>query len=202
MIKERLTNLFKNYKVRFVISCKQSGVAICNTSSSCHVYFVAQDIKHIMEDCESFTIYDVTGNKNSKIICEYDKDNDCLAFMDSIHYRKVILKLVKEKGINIASKVIQVLSERNIKVDDDYFLDIQPLNTVFDFLFNAPLGRKPLDLERIISVKEIDNLYQVKRGSGDIIYYSLEIDIRSKKYKKQLDDGSWNQLGFICKEVK
>ena len=161
-----------------------------------------QDVNELLADLtDSFVIQDVTSSNNAKIICEYDKVNDCLAFMDSIQYRKVILKIVKEKGIDIADKIIKILSERNIKIDDDYFLDVQPLNTVFDFLFNAPLGRKPLDSERVISVKEVDNLYQVTRGSGDIKYYSLEVDTRTKKDKKVNEENSWNQLGFICKEI-
>lgn len=202
MIKEKFTDMFKDYKVRFIINSKQSGVVICNTSSTSHVYFVTQDIRSMLGDeVDSFIIYDITSSNNAKIIFEYDKDNDCLAFMDSIQYRKVILKIVKERGIDIANKVIDILLERNIRIDDDYFLDVQPLNTVFDFLFNAPLCRKPLDSERVISVKEIDNLYQVTRGSGDVKYYSLEIDTRSKKDKKVNEENSWNQLGFICKEV-
>ena len=202
MNKDKLTSLFNDYKTRFVINSNKSGVVICNTSSNSHVYFVAQDINSIFgDDIDSFTIYDNTANINSKIICEYDKANDCLAFMDSIQYRKVILKLVVEKGLYTASKVIDILSKRNIKIDDDYFLDVLPLNTVFDFLFNAPLKRKPTELEAVVSVKIVNNLYEVTRGSGDIKYYSIEVDTRSKKDKKQLDENSWNQLGFICKEV-
>lgn len=202
MNKDKLTSLFNDYKTRFVINSNKSGVVICNTSSNSHVYFVAQDVNSIFgDDIDSFTIYDNTANTNSKIICEYDKANDCLAFMDSIQYRKVILKLVVEKGLYTASKVIDILSKRNIKIDDDYFLDVLPLNTVFDFLFNAPLKRKPTELEAVVSVKIVNNLYEVTRGSGDIKYYSIEVDTRSKKDKKQLDENSWNQLGFICKEV-
>ena len=202
MNKDKLTSLFDDYKTRFVINSNKSGVAICNTSSNSHVYFVAQDVNSIFgDDIDSFIIYDNTANTNSKIICEYSKANDCLAFMDSIQYRKVILKLVVEKGLYTASKVIDILSKRNIKIDDDYFLDVLPLNTVFDFLFNAPLKRKPTELEAVVSVKIVNNLYEVTRGSGDIKYYSIEVDTRSKKDKKQLDENSWNQLGFICKEV-
>ena len=202
MDKNKLTNLFNDYKTRFVIDSNKSGVAICNTSSNSHVYFVAQDVNSIFgDDIDSFIIYDNTANTNSKIICEYSKANDCLAFMDSIQYRKVILKLVVEKGLYTASKVIDILSKRNIKIDDDYFLDVLPLNTVLDFLFNAPLKRKPTELESVVSVKIVNNLYEVTRGSGDIKYYSIEVDTRSKKDKKQLDENSWNQLGFICKEV-
>ena len=202
MNKDKLTSLFDDYKTRFVINSNKSGVAICNTSSNSHVYFVAQDVNSIFgDDIGSFIIYDNTANTNSKIICEYDKANDCLAFMDSIQYRKVILKLVVEKGLYTASKVIDILSKRNIKIDDDYFLDVLPLNKVLDFLFNAPLKRKPTELETVVSAKIVNNLYEVTRGSGDIKYYSIEVDTRSKKDKKQLDENSWNQLGFICKEV-
>ena len=202
MNKDKLTSLFDDYKTRFIINSNKSGVVICNTSSNSHVYFVAQDVNSIFgDDIDSFIIYDNTANTNSKIICEYDKANDCLAFMDSIQYRKVILKLVVEKGLYTASKVIDILSKRNIKIDDDYFLDVLPLNTVLDFLFNAPLKRKPTELETVVSAKIVNNLYEVTRGSGDIKYYSIEVDTRSKKDKKQLDENSWNQLGFICKEV-
>lgn len=69
MIKEKFTNMFKEYKTRFIINSKQSGVAICNTSSTSHVYFVMQDVNELLADLtDSFVIQDVTSSNNAKII--------------------------------------------------------------------------------------------------------------------------------------
>ena len=203
MLKEKFRRMFEGYKTRFIINVKQSGVVICNTSITNHIYFVMQDVNELLADLtDSFVIQDVTSTSNSKIICEYDKENDCLAFMDSIQYRKVILKLVREQGIEITSKIIELLNKRNIKIEDDYFLDVQSLNTVFDFLFNAPLGRKPTEEESVVSVEKTENVYKVTRGSGEVKYYLLELDARAKKDKKIKEENTWNQLGFICKELR
>lgn len=203
MIKEKFTSMFKEYKTRFIINSEQSGVAICNTSSTSHIYFVAQNVNSLLGDIDSFTVRDITNNDNSaKIICEYDKEKDCLAFLDSIQYRKVILKIVNDLGIDIASKVINVLNERNIRIDDDLFLDVLSLNTVFDFLVNAPLGHKPSEDDSVRSITKLgNNIYQIERNTG-VSSYSISIDNRTKAERQSnKSDSSWYQLGFVIKEI-
>lgn len=202
MYKDRLTSLFSNYKSRVIVNAKKSGIVICNASNISHVYFVAQDIADIMEDIESFSIQDTTIGSSAKIICEYDKEKDCIAFMDSVQYRKVILSIVTDLGLDIASKVIKVLQKRNIKIDEEYFLDVQPLNTVFDYLFNALLGRKPTEEESVYSVSKLsDDSYEVIRCSGEVKYYIFKRDTRTKDERKKIKtDKEWCQLGFVVIE--
>lgn len=203
MDKTKLTNLFDNYKIRVIINAKQSGVVLCNASSTTHIYFVAQNVNSLLSDIDSFTVRDITNNDNSaKIICEYDKEKDCLAFLDSIQYRKVILKIVNDLGIDIAIKVINVLNERNIRIDDDLFLDVLSLNTVFDFLVNAPLGHKPSEDDSVRSITKLDNnIYQIERNTG-VSSYSISVDNRTKAERQSnKSDSSWYQLGFVIKEV-
>lgn len=203
MYKDRLTDLFSKYKSRVIVNASKSGVVICNASSTTHIYFVAQDIADIMGDTESFSIQDVTTGDSAKVICEYDKEKDCLAFMESIQYRKVILSIITDLGIETAFKIVDVLKERNIKIEDDYFLDVQSVDVVFSFLFNAPLGRKPTEEESIKFVCQLrDGSYEVVRNSGEVKHYIFRRDLRTKAEKKSSkSDKEWCQLGFVVCDI-
>lgn len=203
MYKDRLNDLFSKYKSRIIVNTEKSGIVICSASNTTHVYFVAQGISEIMGITDSFSIQDVTSGGSAKVICEYDKDRDCFAFMESIQYRKVILSIITDLGIDTAYRVISVLQKRNIKIEDDYFLDVQSLDTVFNYLFNAPLGRKPTEEESIKYVCQLrDGSYEVIRNSGEVRHYDFRRDTRTREEKNKCkNEKEWCQLGFVVTEI-
>ena len=203
MDKERITKCLKDeYTVRVLLSGRQSGIVLC---SSKHLYFVAQNVSEVVDGLEDFIIRDL--GDTGKILCAYDSETDCLAFMQTIQYRKVILSAMIDKGISgvsLAQKIITVLEMRNLHVDDDLLLDIMSFNEVCDRLFNSPLGRKPSELEAVVGVDCVEpNVFKVLRGDNSVTYYSVQRDKRTKAQRKEevKDDGSWRQLGFICKKM-
>lgn len=194
MNKDLVKEMLRDYSTRFIINSQKSGIVVCNTSNSSHIYFACEDISNYLNGVDSFKVYDT--DKRSKLICEYSKENDTLLFMDSVQYRKVILAIMTEQGLYVAEQVIKCLNDRNIKCDDSYFLDLMEIGEVLDRLFNAPLNRKPSIYEEVKSIKELDlGHYIIERGNNSKTEYTVTKFKGSKENKKK-QDNVWYQLGF------
>lgn len=201
MDRTRYQECMQEGKLRTILANENKGIVIWNG----HVYLALQNIADEMKGIESFEIIGDKVNQSGLSAIWYSKEKDCLMVYEKVTSdRLVMLMLNTDFSIKGIRKVLGVINDNNIKVDnDESLLPYYDIDRTMSFAFSINHEQAPSEDEEIENVEKQSDKFKITYKNGVVKYYWMHPDTRTKAQRKDnnLSDNEFKRSGFIITDI-